>query len=192
MINCSPTLTIFKSFITTNNKVKNYNAIMASVSGGSDSDIELDILHKVDTNKCCYYAKKIVARDYKQKHDIDLSITGIRKAEGGARASAYKNCFTSDVYGVDEYRPIFWFKKEDKESYCKIFNVTHSDCYTQYGLTRTGCAGCPYNTNFEKELEIIKEYEPMLYRCVNNIFSDSYAYTRSYRNFVETMKKRSK
>lgn len=46
----------------------------------------------VISNKCCKYAKKDLAHD-KLKQGYDLNITGIRKAEGGVRAAAYKSCF---------------------------------------------------------------------------------------------------
>lgn len=141
------------------------------------------------SNKCCYYAKKQVAQMYKQKNNIDLSITGIRKAEGGARATAYKNCFSSgeDKGVADEYRVIFWYKKEDKADFERQFNICHSRCYTEYGLTRTGCAGCPYGNDFEQELRIIKEHEPKLYKAVNNIFAESYQYTRRYKEFIKNV-----
>jgi len=137
------------------------------------------------SNKCCYYAKKLVAKDFKDNNDIELSMVGIRKSEGGVRSAAYKNCFTSNSDNVkaDEYRPIFWYKNETKEIYEKEFDVIHSDCYSKYGLKRTGCAGCPYGRDFEFELEVIKEYEPRLYIAVNNIFRDSYDYTRKYNEF---------
>ena len=44
------------------------------------------------SNKCCKYAKKDLAHD-KIKQGYDLNITGVRKAEGGVRAGAYKSCF---------------------------------------------------------------------------------------------------
>lgn len=65
-----------------------------------------------------------------------------------------------------------------------------SKCYTEYGLKRTGCAGCPFGRDFEYELEVIQKYEPKLYKAVNNIFGDSYEYTRKYREFVKKMNKK--
>lgn len=139
------------------------------------------------SNKCCSFAKKDVAKKYKQDNNIMLSCTGLRKAEGGARSSL-KNCFSANQNGVDEYRPIFWYKNENKTIYEKHFAVTHSRCYSEYGLKRTGCAGCPFGKNFEYELEVIQKYEPKLYKAVNNIFGDSYEYTRKYNAFVEARK----
>jgi len=130
-------------------------------------------------------ARKKPAYNYKVANDIELSLQGLRKAEGGARAVRYTSCFSNDIKGVAEFRPIFWYKDEDKELYDNTYNVCHSKCYTEYGLKRTGCAGCPFGNNFEQELEIIKKYEPKLYKAVNKIFGDSYEYTRKYREFVK-------
>lgn len=141
-------------------------------------------------NKCCTYAKKKVAYNYLNSHDIDLSIYGVRKAEGGVRATAYKSCFScgEEKDKADEYRSIFWYSDEDKKAYEKQFGITHSKCYTEYGLPRTGCAGCPFAKDFDNELNVIKTYEPKLYKAVNKIFGDSYEYTRKYREFVANMK----
>lgn len=137
------------------------------------------------SNKCCHYAKKLVAKHAKEESKCDLSIVGVRKAEGGARASAYKNCFSSNDDRADEYRPLFWYKDSDKQEYDKHYGIVHSKCYTEYGLKRTGCAGCPYGRDFEEELKVIEKYEPKLFVAVNNIFGDSYAYTRKYKEFCK-------
>ena len=113
-----------------------------------------------------------------------MAITGVRKAEGGVRVAAYKTCFT---YGndFDEYRPIWWYSLNDRLDYEKSYDIIHSRCYTEYGLKRTGCAGCPYGRDFEFELSVIKKHEPKLFTAVNNIFADSYEYTRKYKQFVK-------
>ena len=138
------------------------------------------------SNKCCHYAKKLVAKKFKEAGGFDLSIQGVRKAEGGARSSAYKNCFTpASDNTIDEYRPVFWFKKDTKDSYKKTYGIKYSDCYEVWGLPRTGCSGCPYAQDFENELEAIKIYEPKLYKALIKVFGASYEYTRAYRKFKE-------
>lgn len=84
---------------------------------------------------------------------------------------------------------MFWYKNSDKRQYEEAFGVIHSKCYTEYGLERTGCAGCPFGKNFEFELEVIRRYEPKLFKAVNNIFGQSYEYTRKYKRFCENMDK---
>lgn len=139
------------------------------------------------SNKCCQYAKKDVLHKVLQENDYDMNISGIRKAEGGARATAYKSCFDETGTGCDNYRPLFWYKNNDKEEYKEAYEVVHSSCYTIYGLQRTGCSGCPYGRDFEYELEVIKNYEPKLFIAVNNIFGESYEYTRKYKQFCKDM-----
>ena len=131
------------------------------------------------SNKCCKYAKKDILKDL-LKQGYDLNISGIRKSEGGVRSTAYKSCFDNqDNY--DNYRPIFWFTDKDKLEYRKLFNVSYSKCYSVYGLKRTGCVGCPFGKSYKEELEIIKKYEPKLYKAVTNLFKDSYEYLNKYK-----------
>ena len=144
------------------------------------------------SNKCCEYAKKKIIKTFQKATKADLSISGVRKAEGGIRAGVYKNCYTIKNKGWSEYRPIFWFTNDVKSDYEKCFNIVHSACYTKYGLKRTGCAGCPYGRDFEEELKIIEKYEPQLYKAVNYIFKDSYKYTRKYKEFQKMMNEKEK
>lgn len=60
------------------------------------------------SNKCCKYAKKDVMHKCISESDYDLDIYGVRKAEGGSRATAYKSCFDETDTGCDNYRPLFW------------------------------------------------------------------------------------
>ena len=134
------------------------------------------------------FSKKILDKLIKE-NTYELNIVGVRRAEGGVRATSYKSCFSEGDDGCDNYRPLFWYKDSDKIDYENAYNVEHSDCYVVYALPRTGCAGCPFGRDFENELEIIQKYEPKLYKAVNNIFGDSYEYTRKYREFVKKMNK---
>lgn len=136
------------------------------------------------SNKCCDYTKKKAAHNCIKKYDCDLMITGIRKAEGGIRSSIYKNCYTSGGDNVDTYRPLFWFKKQDKEEYKKAFGVEYSACYEEYGFTRTGCVCCPYGRELEYELLKTSEHEPQMHKAVQSVFGDSYEYTKRYKQFV--------
>ena len=141
------------------------------------------------SNRCCQYAKKNVSHKIISDNNYDLNIIGIRKSEGGARAVAFKSCF-DEHDDCDNYRPLFWYNNQDKEDYSKAYGVTYSKCYGEYGLKRTGCAGCPFGRDFEFELDVINKYEPKLYKAVNYIFGDSYEYTRKYREFRKKMEEK--
>lgn len=136
------------------------------------------------SNLCCTYAKKKVAKDFNKDNDIDLSCIGVRRAEGGIRAVAYQTCFSEGKDGApDHFRPIYFYTEEDKRYYEQHFGIVHSDCYTKYGFSRTGCCGCPYGLYMDRELDAMEVYEPKLYKFCNNMFRESYDYTRRFREF---------
>ena len=130
------------------------------------------------SNRCCNLAKKQSANF----DDETINVIGVRKAEGGQRAG-HNTCVSFGRHNI--YRPIFWYTQADKEEYEQFADIQHSDCYTEYGLKRTGCAGCPFGRNFEYELRVLKGNEPNLYKAACNIFKDAYEYTRQYRAFCK-------
>lgn len=143
------------------------------------------------SSKCCKYAKKDVLHKLIAKEGYDLNIFGVRKAEGGIRSTSYKSCF-DESDECDNYRPLFWYVNDDKADYENNYGVVYSKCYSEYGLTRTGCCCCPFGRDFEHELEITKKYEPKLFVAANNIFGDSYEYTRTYKKFCKVMDEKKK
>lgn len=139
------------------------------------------------SKKCCDFAKKYVAHSVINENNADLNIFGVRKSEGGVRATAFKTCF-NEGDGVDSFRPIWWWDDSDKVDYEQSLGIVHSDCYTRYGLRRTGCVGCPFARNLQEELDVVKVYEPKLYNAINFVFKDSYEYTKKYRDFCKEMR----
>lgn len=142
--------------------------------------------------RCCEGAKKSPSKKYEKEMCIDLKCLGLRRSEGGVRASAITSCFSdnssSNSHKPDYFYPIYWFTNEDRYEYESFYNIKHSKCYAEYGFLRTGCAGCPFNARFEIDLVSIEKYEPKLYKAINNIFKESYEYTRKYREFRDKKK----
>lgn len=128
------------------------------------------------SDMCCTCAKKKTAQIAYKKYDSELSVQGVRKYEGGAR-NVLNNCW-NDKKGV--YYPLLWFKDSDKKIVEKTLNVKHSKCYSEYGLKRTGCVGCPFGQQYENELEIVKRYEHKLYNACIGVFGMSYEYTKKF------------
>lgn len=131
------------------------------------------------SSECCTHTKKKPLQSFIKG---SIQYIGVRKAEGGIRAQS-KQCLTINN-NARIYRPIFWYTYDDKCHYEDIFDVQHSRCYSEYGLSRTGCAGCPFNPNIEEEIEVIKKYEPEMYKAASSIFKESYEYTSMYNAFV--------
>ena len=61
--------------------------------------------------------------------------------------------------------------------------LRYSDAYEVYGLTRTGCCGCPISYKAVEDLDKIGKYEPMITKAAWNIFGDSYRYRQKYNEY---------
>lgn len=136
------------------------------------------------SSRCCDGAKKSPSHTYEKENSLDCKCLGLRKSEGGVRSTKYKSCYSFEPsVDMQNMRPIWWFTDETEQLYIQTYDLTLSDCYTKWGMQRTGCAGCPFNSKFETDLLSVKENEPKLYNAVTTIFKESYEYTRAYRDY---------
>lgn len=127
------------------------------------------------SDKCCTYSKKKPLHQYDKENNIDLSVTGERRAEGGRRAFAHTSCFEGGRKDrIDKYMPLFFWNDETKAYYKESEGIRYSDCYEVWGFKRTGCVGCPFNSNAGDELRIVKQFEPKMYKACINVFGESY------------------
>lgn len=249
--------TILDTVAKTIDHIQDGKKIMVSVSGGSDSDIMVDLFERIGyepgqvvyvwfdtgleyeaTKRHLVYLEEkygIEIQRHKAKMPIPLAVKqfGVpfiskevsekferlqkknfeyedapyeelmekyERAKAGLKwwcSDARETRFTINALaGLKQFamqnhplRPIFFWSDADKKEYEDFCGVVHSDCYTVYGMKRTGCAGCPFNSRWEEELEVIKQYEPKLYKAACNIFGPSYEYTRKYRAFKESWKR---
>lgn len=135
--------------------------------------------------KCCDYCKKQIA--HKVQKDYEMIITGERRAEGGMRSVPRKDsssmCFTETRDGQFRLRPLFYVTDADKDWYKERYNIKYSDAYEVYGLTRTGCCGCPISYKVVDDLEKIRPYEPNVVKAAWNIFGASYEYRAKYNTY---------
>lgn len=135
--------------------------------------------------KCCDCCKKKVA--HKVQKPFDMIITGERRDEGGMRSVPRQDntslCFTETADGKYRLRPLYYVSDKDKAWYKDYYGIRYSDAYEVYGLTRTGCCGCPISYKAVDDLEKIRPYEPVLVRAAWNIFGDSYRYRQKYNDY---------
>lgn len=136
------------------------------------------------SDKCCHYSKKLPSEKLMRSGEFDLTITGLRKAEGGVRMGI-NQCFAYSERRGARFMPILYFSNDDKQRYNEIYGVTNSEVYTVYGFRRTGCSGCPFNPRLMEDRDKLCQYEPGLVKAADNIFAPSYEYTRLYMRFCE-------
>lgn len=137
------------------------------------------------SSRCCDYCKKQIA--HKAQKGFEMVITGERRAEGGMRSVPRKDntslCFTETSSGQFRLRPLYYVTDADKAWYKDYYGIQYSDAYEVYGLTRTGCCGCPISYKAAEDLEKIQPFEPNVVRAAWNIFGKSYLYRQKYNQY---------
>lgn len=137
--------------------------------------------------KCCDYCKKQCA--HRVQKDYEMIITGERRDEGGMRSvprqgEANKTmCFAETSSGQYRLRPLYYVSDTDKAWYKEYYGIRYSDAYEVYGLTRTGCCGCPISYKAVADLELIRPHEPNLVKAAWNVFGASYRYRQQYNEY---------
>ena len=135
--------------------------------------------------KCCDYCKKQPAHNIQKGYE--MIITGERRDEGGMRSVPRKDCttmcFTETSSGQFRLRPLYYVSDNDKAWYKEYYNIHYSDAYEVYGLTRTGCCGCPISYKAIDDLNKIEPYEPNVVKASWAIFGKSYKYRQKYNEY---------
>lgn len=127
------------------------------------------------SDMCCKKSKKKPFFEYLKANLGDLNVTGERQAEGGQRVGSHKSCFEqAKTHKWDKYMPLWFWNNETKKYYKEAEGIRYSDCYEVWGMKRTGCVGCPFNSRVGEDLKIIKQYEPLRYKACMNLFGESY------------------
>lgn len=133
------------------------------------------------SNKCCDVLKKKPFAKYNKEHDVEGYILGIRNAEGGARQlstekrlmNGGKICTaTKGKYTVK--MPIIDWTDENIKEFVQYYDLPLSKAYTDYGMSRTGCIGCPFSRHLASDLETLSVKEPRKYKATMFWLKDVY------------------
>ena len=116
--------------------------------------------------RCCNEFKKDAFNDWikLKENKKSILITGMRKEEGGHRVDI--NCIVIKKSGqVTRFHPLAVVTDAWENWFIDTYGIQLCDLYYYpYNFERTGCVGCPFKINIEKELEILKEKLPNEYR----------------------------
>ena len=120
-----------------------------------------------------------------------MIITGERRDEGGMRSVPRSEqwnetntmCFAETSDRKFRFRPLYYVSDKDKAWYKDYYGIKYSDAYEVYGLTRTGCCGCPISYKAVGDLELIRPYEPNVVKAAWAIFGKSYEYRMKYNEY---------
>ena len=137
-----------------------------------------DSLHKV-SNKCCKYNKEMPMQIYARQTG-KKAIIGVRQSESLTRRAKYETC----LHKSGNFTPIYDFSDELMDAIYMAYEIPIPHCYTY--VTRTGCAGCPYGRNCEKELSYLPELQR---KSAIEYFEESYKVKGiEYKNLQNVMR----
>lgn len=136
------------------------------------------------SNKCCYKLKKDPILKWERENNKFITITGMRKEEGGQRENM--TCIVTKKDKVVKFHPLSVVNEKFEDWFIKRQNIKLCKLYCQpYNFKRTGCKGCPYALDLKMQLEILKLYMPSEYNQCWSIWKPVYEeYQRiGYRGF---------
>lgn len=115
---------------------------------------------------CCTKLKKSLQANWQMNSNRNIILTGMRKSEGGQRMSI--KCTVFDEGKLKKFHPLavvsedfehFLIERERVEL-CELY-------YPPYNFKRTGCKGCPFNRDIEKDLDTLYRLLPNEYKqCI--------------------------
>ena len=113
------------------------------------------------SDSCCKKMKKEPIKKWQKENNKTITLTGMRKEEGGQRASL-KGCIVTDKdKNVIKFHPLLvvdedfenWFIEKNNIKLCKLY-------YEPFNFKRTGCKGCPFSLDLQEQLTIMETYLP--------------------------------
>lgn len=109
--------------------------------------------------KCCDRMKKDPLHKWQKENNRPFAIVGIMPSEGGERESA--QCLAFKGGKLKTFQPLVPVTKEWEEWFIETYNVEISEIYKPpYNFSRTGCKGCPFAIQLQKELDTLERFFP--------------------------------
>ena len=109
---------------------------------------------------CCHKLKKEPAKKWSKENKKSITITGMRREEGGQRTTL--GCILTDKNGkVVKFHPLAVVSDEWEDWLIEKESIALCPLYRQpYNFKRTGCAGCPFNLHLQEQLETMSMFLP--------------------------------
>lgn len=113
------------------------------------------------SDQCCLRLKKTPVHQWEDENGRPIAITGMRRSEGGERASI-KGCILTDKAGnLKRFHPLLVVSDGWEEWYIKERGIELCELYREpFNFKRTGCKGCPFSLDLQEQLSVMEKYLP--------------------------------
>lgn len=135
------------------------------------SDFKLKV-----SSRCCDKLKKEPVRKWQKENNKTIVITGMRKEEGGQRTKLACAVFNQKTKKLSKFHPLAPVSEEFLNKFIKQNNIKLCKLYyPPFSFKRTGCKGCPYSLDLEKQLEIMHRLLPSEAKQCETIWQPVYS-----------------
>lgn len=141
------------------------------------------------SSECCNELKKKPIKKWQKDNCRTISITGMRRAEGGQRSNI--NCIVTAKEGtLLKFHPLSVVNDSFEEWFINEYNIKLCELYYEpYNFIRTGCKGCPYAIELQRELDVMEKFLPNERKQCETIWKPVYD---EYRRIGYRLKERRK
>lgn len=112
------------------------------------------------SEKCCTKLKKDPTKKWQKENNRSIVLTGMRKEEGGAREKL--TCIITDKQNkLVKFHPLVVINDDFENWFIDKYNIELCKLYREpFNFKRTGCKGCPYSLDLQKQLDTMAMYLP--------------------------------
>ena len=130
------------------------------------------------SDKCCYKLKKEPVAKWAEENNRPITVTGIRQGEGGLRQSV-TSCavfYDEKCKELHKFHPLLPVNDDFIEQFAAKFKIKFCSLYyPPFNFKRTGCKGCPYSTDIQRQLDLMAELLPQERKQCEIIWKPVYA-----------------
>lgn len=111
------------------------------------------------SDKCCFNLKEHPLQEYEHENGMKVAMVAIMREEGGRRESA--KCLAKYPKGMIHFHPMAVVTKQWENWLIDKYRIRLCDIYyPPYSFTRTGCKGCPFAIDLQRNLDVMAKYFP--------------------------------
>lgn len=111
------------------------------------------------SDKCCKRLKEDPIKEWQKNNKRPFSMLGLMREEGGRRENA--KCIRFKDGKFKSFQPLVVLTKDWENWFIKEYDIKIPDIYyPPYNFDRTGCKGCPFSIDLQRDLDIAEEFFP--------------------------------
>lgn len=118
--------------------------------------------------RCCIKFKEEPAILWAKEYNKTINITGVKAEEGSTRADI--NCVVYDKNkNLEKFHPLLIVTEQWEDEFVKRNNIQLCKLYGEpFNFERTGCKGCPFTRNLQRQLNKLYKLLPHeYYQCLH-------------------------